>query len=66
MIKKYKGGEGMKEGDSIRIKLDVGLYEYGEVADVSFDPLGYIHLVTYIDKFGNEKQMNIEFVELVK
>jgi hypothetical protein len=56
----------MKEGENIRIKLDVDLYEYGEVADVSFDPLGYLHLVTYIDKFGNEKQMNIEFVEKVK
>lgn len=55
----------MKKGDKIRVKLDDDLYEYGEVLDVDIDMLGFSHIVNYVDKYGNEKEMDIEFVELV-
>jgi hypothetical protein len=56
----------MEAGDKIRIKLDDGLYEYGEVVDVDVDMLGFNHIVNYIDEHGNEKEMYIEFVEFIK
>jgi hypothetical protein len=56
----------MKQGDKIRVKLDEGIYEYGKVLDIDIDMLGCKHIVNYIGDHGIEKEMYIEFVELVK
>jgi hypothetical protein len=56
----------MGEGDKIKVKLDEGIYEYGEVLDIDIDMLGCKHIVNYIGDHGIEKEMYIEFVELVK
>jgi hypothetical protein len=50
----------MGEGDKIRVKLDDGIYEYGEVISIAKGT------VTYIEKHGIKKDMCIEFVEVIK